>query len=606
MKIKNREKHNSGKTSKFLPRIHADKRLRSCHDTNRLYDLYMESENNRLAGNNFASAPFKSVIVFPNYYETAMSNLGFLRTYELINLSGIAVCHRAFIQDDVSKGIVSIETRERISSYDMIFFSLSYENDFINILSILDAEKIPFFASERDESSPLIMAGGVIAFLNPEPVAPFFDIMFSGEAEGIIQGFLKYVSAYGSPSEAKKNKRKLIENAPSGSKSGGGIYVPSAYKFNFDSEKPHVIRNISILEGFPKKIKRITAGADSGFSSSPIITPHSGLSSVGMIEIERGCKRGCRFCSAGYIYLPWRESEPSGILDAVKSLKEGEKPGFVGLGTLDGRHIKEIMEFSVNSKKPFSLSSIRLDCLDEKNLELIKDAGIKTVTLGVETGSSRLRKLINKDTADGEIISAVRRITGGGIMNIKAYFMFGLPVEDKSDIDETILLIKNMRDEFISASRVNRKIGCITASFAPFVPKAWTPLQWESMENESVLKKKSAYILNELRGLPNLEVKMSPTGTAWTEAFFAKGSRLCAQILAFSYKNKAGIKKSLTALGYNQDDFIRKHSMEEILPWDIIDQGVTKKYLMEEYKRGMKFKTTPQCFEGCKRCGVCR
>lgn len=191
-------------------------------------------------------------------------------------------------------------------------------------------------------------------------------------------------------------------------------------------------------------------------------------------------------------------------------------------------------------------------------------------------------------------------------MNIKAYFMFGLPVEDKSDLDETILLLKNMRNEFVSTSRANRKMGSITASFAPFVPKAWTPLQWESMENESVLKKKAVYILSALRGLPNLEVKMSPVSSAWTEAFFAKGSRLCSQVLVYSHNNKVGIKKSLSELGYKQEDFIRKHSTDEILPWDIIDQGVTKKYLEEEYKRGMNFKTTPQCFEGCKRCGVCR
>ena len=572
------------------------------YDVNELYDLYLKSENNRLAVR-AAGGGLKAVMVFPNYYEVAMSNLGFLRAYELINLSGTATGDRAFLQDDLSGGIISIESRKRLINYDLIFFSLSYENDFINILRILDAENIPFLSAERNESFPLVMAGGVIAFLNPEPVAPLFDIMFIGEAEAILPDFLKNAAGYGGGRNIKNGKKGFIETA---GKNIGGIYAPCAYDFIFDAEKPAAVKKILVRPGFPEKVKKMGAPAGSAFSYSPITTKFAELSGVSMMEIERGCKRGCRFCSAGYIYLPLREPSTADILKAVESLGENEKAGFVGLGTMDSKNIGKIMGFSLNSKKSFSLSSVRFDCLDENNLGMISEAGIKTVTLGIETGSARLKKLINKDIGNAEIIAVLKNIIGKGIMNIKAYFRFGLPFEENSDLNETIELFKNIREQFIASSRANKTIGSLTASFGPFVPKAWTPLQWENFEDTAVLKRKAGYILSALKNLPNLNVRISSADAAWTEAFFARGSRLSLKILIHAYKNGISLKKAITACGYGVNDFIRKPELDELLPWDIIDQGVTKKYLAGEYERGVKFKTTPQCFEGCKRCGVCK
>jgi radical SAM superfamily enzyme YgiQ (UPF0313 family) len=533
-------------------------------------------------------------MVFPNYYGVAMSNLGFLRAYELINKSGFISCDRAFLQDDASKGVISIETRQRLINYDLIFFSLSYENDFHNILSILAAEKIPFLSKERDRSFPLIMAGGVIAFLNPEPVAPIFDLMFIGEAEAIFPDFFKNIE--------NKNKDEIIET----SVKIDGIYVPSAYNFIFDKKAPNVLNEIKHPPGFPEKIRRKCADKDSVFSSSAITTKFSELSNINMIEIERGCKRGCRFCSAGFIYLPLRESKPGDVFEAIKSLGENDKAGFVGLGTMDSKNINKIMQFSLDSKKPFSLSSIRFDCLDENNLNLIKETGIKTVTLGIETGSSRLKKMINKDIGNDEIVTALKNIIKKGIVNIKSYFMFGLPHEKKEDLDDTINLIKIMRKEFVESSKINKRIGLLTASFSPFVPKAWTPLQWENFEDLTVLRRKADYLMNNLKHMPNLNININPLNAAFTEAFFARGSRISNEILIYSFVNKINLKKAATAKGYSINDFIRKFGEDEILPWDIIDQGVTKKYLLGEYLRGINFKTTPQCFEGCKRCGVCR
>ncbi len=568
------------------------------NNTRRLYDLYLASEQNRL--NKGKNNSLKAVIVFPNLYGVAMSNLGFLRAYELINESGFISCDRAFLQEDMSKGVISIETRKRLSTYDLIFFSLSYENDFYNILSILNAEQIPFLSGGRDKNFPLIMAGGVIAFLNPEPVAPMFDIMFIGEAEAIFPDFFKNIQDYSS-STIKQNKELIIENCGK----TAGIYVPAAYHFVFDTKKINVLKEIKNIPGFPKRIKRRWADGDSIFSSSIITTKFSELSNINMIEIERGCKRGCRFCSAGYIYLPLRESNSAQVLRTINSLTENEKAGFVGLGTMDSENIKMFMDFSLKAKKPFSLSSIRFDCLDDNNLNSIKEAGLKTITLGIETGSSRLKKLINKDISNDEIIITIKNIIRKGIINIKSYFMIGLPYEEKQDLDETINLIKSMQKEFVSSSKINKRIGSLTVSFSPFVPKAWTPLQWERFEDLITIKHKAAYILGSLKHLPNLNIKINSIKSAFTEAFFARGSRLSLDILINSYKGKLGLKKAAVNSGFRIDDFIRKFDTDELLPWEIIDQGVTKKYLIEERTRGIGFKTTPQCFDGCKRCGVC-
>ncbi|RZD14946.1 MAG: radical SAM protein [Candidatus Acidulodesulfobacterium ferriphilum] len=567
------------------------------NNINKLYDLYLKSEQNRLIKRKDAS--LNAVIVFPNYYGVAMSNLGFLRAYELINQSGFISCDRAFLQDDTSKGIISLETGKRLQTYDLIFFSLSYENDFYNILSILDAGQIPFLSADRDKTFPLIMAGGVIAFLNPEPVAPIFDMLFVGEAEAIFPDFFKNIEKHNRIS-LKKNKNEIIEDCGKIS----GIYVPAAYQFIFDAKKVNVLKEIKILPRFPEKIKRRWAGKDF-ISSSAITTKFSELSNINMIEIERGCKRGCRFCSAGYIYLPLRESKPDDVLKTIESLNENEKAGFVGLGTMDSKNIRRFMEFSLNSKKPFSLSSIRFDCLDENNLNLIKETGLKTITLGIETGSSRLKRLINKDIKNEEIIIVLKNIIEKGIMNIKSYFMVGLPCEEKQDLDETINLIKTMQKEFVSSSKINKRIGSLTVSFSPFVPKAWTPLQWENLEDLTILRHKMDYISNSLKHLPNLNIKINQVKSAYIEAFFARGSRLSLDILINSHKNKISLKKAAKSSGFNINDFIRKFNTNELLPWEIIDQGVTKKYLLKEYKNSTLFKTTPQCFEGCKRCGVC-
>ena len=577
-------------------------RIRSRANIHKLYDLYIKSERNRLLKNTETDTYLKAVIVFPNYYEVGMSNLGFLRAYELINRSGFISCDRAFLQHDVSKGVISLETRKRLINYDLIFFSLSYENDFVNILSILEAERIPFLSSGRDKTFPLVMAGGVIAFLNPEPVAPIFDILFTGEAEAIFPDFFKITAGYESSSAIKKNKAEIIEAAGK----TDGIYAPSAYNFIFDTKNPHVLNKIENLPGFPEKIKRRWAGNESVFSSSVITTEFSELSNINMIEIERGCKRGCRFCSAGFIYLPLRESKRENVFKAIASLGENDKAGFVGLGTMDSKNIGKIMRFSLDSKKPFSLSSIRFDCLDENNLNLIMETGIRTVTLGIETGSSKLKRLINKDIKNDEILTVLKSIIGKGIMNVKTYFMFGLPYEEKNDIDETLTLIKDMQKEFISSSRINKKIGLFTVSFGPFVPKAWTPLQWENFEDIGILRRKADYIMNNLKRLANFAIKINPVGNAFTEAFFARGSRLSSDIFIYSFKNKISLKKAASAKGYAINNFIRKFETDELLPWDIIDQGVTKKYLLEEYLKSVNFKITPQCFEGCRRCGVCR
>jgi len=213
--------------------------------------------------------------------------------------------------------------------------------------------------------------------------------------------------------------------------------------------------------------------------------------------------------------------------------------------------------------------------------------------------------MLNKDISNENIITSIGNIVKRGIIGIKLYFMFGLPYEEKSDLDDTIKLVKKILREFIFASKLNKRIGKLTVSFSPFVPKAWTPMQWENFEDLRILRKKALYLTNGLRNLPNIHLNINSLNAAFTEAFFARGSRLATDILIYAFINKTTIKKAAEKKGYNIEGFIRKIDTDELLPWDIIDQGVTKKYLLEEYKRALNLKTTPPCFEGCKRCGIC-
>ncbi len=580
---------------------------------NKLYDIYINSEKSAINKNKHSEV--NALLIFPNYYNVAMSNLGFLRVYELLNSPDFMSCDRAFLQDfnddnyiNNNKGIISIEKRKNISNYDLIFFSLSYENDFANILKIFHAENIPFLSKDRQNDInrnnhyPLIMAGGVISFLNPEPVSPLFDIMFVGEAEAIFPDFFQIIQKYSQ--SLNKNKQDIIEELSKFE----GIYIPSAYNFIFskrDKLEIPVIKDIIVKKSYPERIKR--KWSDYGFtpSISSIITEYAEFSSMKLIEIARGCKRGCRFCSAAFIYLPARKSSIKDVMTEISETQESEKIGFVGLDTMDNEYIKTYMQFSLEKKRNFSLSSIRFDCLDESNIDIMNKAGLKTITLAVETGSDRLKKIINKDIKNETILATIKKVIESGIMNIKAYFMVGLPTEDLSDIKDTIALIKSMRTQFVESSRKNKRIGKLTISISPFVPKAWTPLQWENFENEKILLKKIDFIYKELNNLPNISLNINSVKSAFTEAFFARGSRLSLNILINSFNNNLTIKKAIIASGYKIEDFMRKFSTDEILPWDILDQGITKKYLKEEYNRALEYKTTPGCFKGCRRCGIC-
>ncbi len=566
---------------------------------NRLYDTYIGSETG--LKDLHRSSLVNAVVVFPNYYGVAMSNLGFLKVYELINNSGFISCDRAFLQDDISKGIISIEKRKRLLSYDLIFFSLSYENDIYNILKIYEAEGIPFLSKHRDKTFPLIAAGGVIAFLNPEPAAPLFDLLFVGEAEAIFPDFFDIIKNNSIIIiKNKTDKFDIIEEA----KKIEGIYVPSGYDFIFSKSNRLALEDIKVKQSYPAKVKRKWfAGFTS--STSAVTTRYSELSSMNMIEIARGCKRGCRFCSAGYIYLPSRESSTETVLNGISMTKNGNRVGFVGLAAMDNDNIKNYMVHSLKSNIMFSLSSVRFDCLDENNVELMRNSGLKTVTLGVETGSERIKKVINKNIENDAVITAVRRIIEGGIINIKTYFMVGLPLEEQKDIEDTIKLIKAMRQEFIDASKKEGRIGNLTVGLSPFVPKAWTPLQWKNFEDVKILKKKIDFISKQLSDLPNLKLNINSVKAAYIEAFFARGSRISLEVLIRSFKSGLSIKKSIGSVGFREEDFMREFSIDELLPWEIIDQGLSKKYLIDEYKTALEFKITPGCFDGCKRCGIC-
>lgn len=544
----------------------------------------------------------KSVaLIYPNTYQVGMTNLGFHAVYRIINSRDDYVCERFFLPDEQQKNnqrIFSVESGRPITDFDIAAFSISFENDYLNILEILKKAGIPLHSSQRNDGFPLIAGGGVACFLNPEPLAPFFDLFFIGEGEEILPGFLDLFSP-----DTKKTSllEKIAGTVP-------GCYVPSLYDVFYNDDS--TIESIKCDFSIPEKILRVYAPDISSFeTSSVILTPDTTFGDTFLTEISRGCPHGCRFCSAGYIYRPPRFRGISEISETIKSGSvNSSKIGLVGAAITDHPDIKEICKLSENQGMEITFSSIRADGITGEMLETIARSGARSITIAPDAGSERLRKVINKRLTEEEILKATEVAIDSGLQNIKLYYMIGLPTETDEDIDEIIGLTKRVKSVFLEKSRPKGRMGDITVGISSFVPKPATPFQWEAMNSPAVLKKKIAKIHKEIGRIPNVNVHADPPRWSFIQAVLARGDRRVSTILEQALNNNGNWPKTFKESNIDPEFMaLRKREREEILPWDIIENRVPKEYLWEEYNRALKGQETPPCpaISGCTKCGVC-
>jgi radical SAM family uncharacterized protein len=540
-------------------------------------------------------------LVYPNHYHVGMSNLGYQTLYRLFNELDHVVCERAFLPDGSGSKTTrptTMESGRPIADADIIAFSISFENDYPHLLTILDQAGIPLRSSERNARHPLVIAGGVACFLNPEPIAAFIDCFLLGEAEGILSRFLQVFK----PTTHKKDLLKnLAREVP-------GAYVPAFYHTRYNDDG--TIATFDPREDVPPKINRVyLKDLDQISTCSAVVTPHTTFDRSFLIEVGRGCPHGCRFCSAGFIYRPPRFRPIAQIEQTIdRGSQLTDHIGLVGAAVSDLPQIEALCgKFSENKNIRISFSSLRADRLTPELLSILKKSKVKTATIAPEAGSERMRRIINKGITEKDVLTAARVLVENGIPNLKLYFMIGLPGETEADIEAIIKLVKQIKHRFLTSSRARKRIGMITVSLNSFVPKPATPFQWAPMDEISTLKRKTKLIKNELKKVANLRINSDIPRWAYLQALFSRGDRKVADILLLAHSNKGNWAQTLKTVPVNPDFYVlRERELDEKLPWDFIDHGIKKSFLQREYQRARQELTTPTCqVETCRMCGVC-
>jgi len=521
-------------------------------------------------------------LVFPNTYHVGMSNLGFQLLYGILNALPDVVCERAFLPDGEGyeksgRPLRSLESNKPLAQFQIIAFSIPFENDFLNILTILELARIPLKAGVRDRRSPLIVAGGAACTLNPEPLAPFVDLFFIGEGE---ESFLDFLAAFQDAGE--KGKEGLLKGAARIE----GIYCPSLYEARYD-ERGLFKEFAPLSDTAPARVKRRWVRDPSLTPSiSTILTPLTEFKEMFLMELNRGCPRSCRFCAARAIYSPFRNRALETLMrEADQGLQRGKRIGLVGSALGDHPGFNELCSYITANGGAISIASIRADAITPERARLLAASGHRTVTMAPEAGTERLRAVVAKGLKDEEIFSAAETLATHGIINLKLYFIIGLPTETPEDIEGICTLVKRIKHHM---GKGGRSIGEIILSITPFVPKAWTPFQWHPFEEIKTLKKKIQTIKKGVGKIPRARVIHDLPKWGYVQTLLSMGDRRVGDILLRVHETKGDWGATLKSSYINPDFWVyREKGEREIFPWDFINHGINKGDLWEEYKEAI-------------------
>lgn len=549
-------------------------------------------------------------LVYPNAYRVGMSNLGLQVVYSLLNRREDVVAERVFLPEgkemslcvDAGKGLLSLESLSPLHRFDLLAFSLSFENDYPNILKILSLGKIPYLSEDREEHHPFVMAGGITTFLNPEPLAPFFDFFLLGEAEATLDDFLAAFREVRVHSTPRQEALKALAGAVK------SLYVPSLYRISY--HKDGTIQSREPLDpAAPEKIEVLRPKlSDMPVRTSTLLTPESEFSDRVLIELGRGCTRSCRFCAAGYVYRPPRVHEKSSLLKTVSDVLERERSvGLLSACVSDIPGIEEITGLVLRQGGRFSVSSLRADSLTQPLIEHLRDVGQRTVAIAPEAGSERLRKAINKHLSEEQILDAVSLIGAAGDFSLRLYFLMGLPTETPEDVSEVVDLVKRIKHHLVKEAATRGRMRQIKLSINCFVPKPFTPFQWFPMDTVKSLKDKQKRLKKAFGKEGGIKVSFDLPKWAYLQALLSLGDRRVGSVLLLSHTHEEDWQKAFTHSEINPDFFVhRPKGLDENLPWDFIDHGIYKEHLVKEYKLALKGVESDICHVGdCIRCGVC-
>jgi radical SAM superfamily enzyme YgiQ (UPF0313 family) len=539
-------------------------------------------------------------LAYPNRYRVGMSNLGFQTVYGLFNARQDVVCERMFLpepQDPPQSPPLSVESRRPARDFHLLAFSLAFENDYPHLLTFLKRAGLPLRAANRDERHPLVAAGGVAATLNPEPLAPFVDVFLVGEAEALLPGFL---DRFDPDAGRAAHLEYLAREVP-------GVYVPSAYAAAYGPDG--LLAAMAPTADVPPRVRRVwLADLGSVATASPLVTPDTIFADTCLVEVSRGCPHGCRFCAAGFVYRPPRfrtAAHLAPVLEAAAA--RAPQVGLVGAAVSDLPDLGPLCHRFQGGRLRLSFSSLRADNLSDDLLAVLREQRTRTATIAPEAGSARMRRVINKGLEESAVLEAARRLVSAGVPNLKLYFLVGLPTETEVDVDAILDLCVRIKAAFLEASRPRKRMGTITVSVNPFIPKPVTPFQWSAMAAPQVLASRLGRLQEGLRRVANVHFQAEALHEAQAQALMARGDRRVADLLERHHTAGSTWRRSLRGESLElARQALRERPREECLPWEVIDHGVSRGYLWQEYRRAREARVTPPCPpEGCQRCGAC-
>ena len=567
----------------------------------RLQELYKD-EDSRVTVNPHAGQ--KVAIVYPNTYFVGMSNLGLHIIYEEINLRNDSVCERIFLPekkeleayDKTKTPLMSVETQRPMHQFDVVAFDVTFEMDYFHIPLMLRHGRVPIMGKDRTEFDPIVIAGGPCATFNPEPFADFIDAFIIGEGEGIVSRVLDIIRDGKMEGLDRHAILRQLANI-------SGVYVPSLYVpiYSDDGE----FKGYHIAEGAPKTIKRHFEMLTSG-GETVVATNYTEFGAMYIIEVARGCGRHCRFCMAGYCFRVPRVRPLEILKEGVdRAEKLGKKVGLMGAAISDYPEVDELVTYIRSKDMRYSCASLRADSLTQAVVDGLADSGQKTITIAPETGSERLRRVINKGISEEQLQNAATLSAKSGIQHMRLYIMIGLPTETDEDIEAIVGLAERTQAHMA-------EVGCkgrLTLSINPFIPKPFTPFQWMAMDHQKTVEKKLQYIKKALQKNRRIEVLVESPKEAYIQGVLARGDRRLGTVLAACAADRGSksFKAEMKAAGLDMDEMnYRERSFDEFLPWSHLDMGMDDGYLEMEWKRSVDEAYTPPCVQGCKRCGVCK
>lgn len=532
-------------------------------------------------------------LAFPNTYYVGMSNLGFQTVYRLFNSLDEVVCERVFLpgrqelQAQLASGrpLRTLESNTPVRDFDVFAFSVSFEWDYPNVLSMLRLAGVPVRAEARTARDPLIVIGGAVTFLNPEPLAPFADVIAAGEGELLVPTLADAIRDADGRDDLL---RRLAAER--------GYYIPSFYDVQYDADG--LIRAFEPLPdtGAPPVVRKAAVKTTARLDppASTIFTPDTEFGSRFLVEVVRGCANLCRFCWAGYNYLPVRPFPADRILElAAAARPHATRAGLVSIALCDHPEIERILTGLLDLGYSISPASLRLDDLTEPIVRLLHRSGERTITIAPETGSDRLRRVINKTVTNADILEKADLIFGSGIENLKLYFMIGLPTEEDADLEAIRDLTARIRDIMVAHARPRGRIGRIVGSVNPLIPKPGTAYQRLPMEDPALTDRKAKRLRTLVAGLDNVYFNIKSERHSYYQALLSLGDRRVAAAIEAAERNGGQWRAAVAEAGLDAAFYIfRDRSADAVLPWDIIDGGMKDGFFRAEFDKAMRAEWT--------------